>query len=177
MSVLPPITVRLARESDLRCLAVLATQVFLDTYATTGIRASIADEVLRSFSVPAFEALLAHDETVIALAEIEGHLVGFSQVTVGRGQELVRASTPAELDRLYVQEPFTYMGIGSRLLASAEEDARTLGATAMWLTPWVHNARARQFYRKHGYVDIGATFFRLDDERHENRVIVKQFAG
>jgi GNAT superfamily N-acetyltransferase len=176
MSALPPIHVRPARERDLSCLAVLATQVFLDTYAVTGIRQAIADEALRSFSVPTFKALLASEDTFIWLAEVQYHLVGFGQVTVGRGQALVQAKKPAELDRLYVQEPFTHRGIGSRLLKRAEEEACQRGATALWLTPWVHNVRARQFYRKHGYVDVGATFFRMDDERHENRVVVKPLA-
>ena len=176
MTALPPLLLRPAHERDLNCLAVLAMQVFLDTYARTGIRQSIADEALRSFSVDAFRMLLARDDTVIVLAELRYHLVGFAQVTVGRGQELVRADKPAELDRLYVQEPFTHRSIGSRLLQLAEEQARRHGATALWLTPWVGNDRARQFYRKHGYVDVGGTFFRMDDERHETRVVVKPIA-
>jgi ribosomal protein S18 acetylase RimI-like enzyme len=49
-----------------------------------------------------------------------------------------------------------------------------LGATAMWITPWAHNLRALEFYRKHGYADVGATYFRMGEERRENRVIVQQ---
>ena len=79
----------------------------------------------------------------------------------------------AELFRLYVQEPFTARGIGSRLLRAAEDSAAERGATVLWLTPWVHNTRALRFYAHHGYADHGPTLFHLDGETHENRVLAR----
>jgi GNAT superfamily N-acetyltransferase len=168
----PPI-IRPARSDDALCLGMLATQVFLDNYAPAGIRAAIANEALRSFSTGAIEAVLQKRDCFVLVAEVEQHLVAFAQVTVGTAQALVQTETPAELDRLYVQEPFTRIGLGSRLIAQAESQARAMGASAMWLTPWVHNHRALQFYAKHGYRDLGTTWFDLDGERHENRVLCK----
>jgi len=168
------VQIRPATQDDALCLSVLATQVFLDTYATTGIRPAIAREVQQSFSVQAFAGLLAKNGTVIHVVEREGHLLGFSQITVGTRQELVSARLPAELDRLYVQEPFTRMGLGSQLLHAAESIAARQGADVMWLTPWIHNARALQFYARQEYVDIGSTSFLMDGEAHENRVVCKQ---
>ena len=43
---------RAARAADAPCLGVLATQVFLDTYATGGIRPAVAREVLAAFRSP-----------------------------------------------------------------------------------------------------------------------------
>ncbi|MEO8132440.1 MAG: hypothetical protein ABI831_00440 [Betaproteobacteria bacterium] len=42
----PGIAFRLATDTDALCIGVPATQVFLDTYATDGIRPSLALEVL-----------------------------------------------------------------------------------------------------------------------------------
>ncbi|MFZ6641369.1 GNAT family N-acetyltransferase [Undibacterium sp. TC4M20W] len=170
----PPVYIRPATQDDALCLSVLATQVFLDTYATTGIRPAIAREVLQSFSIAAIATLLDLPGTFFHVAESDGHLLGFSQITVGRRQELVSAICPAELDRLYVQEPFTRMRLGSQLLHAAETSAASHGADLMWLTPWAHNARALQFYAKQNYADIGRTSFLMDGEAHENRVLCKQ---
>lgn len=170
------VQIRPATQEDALCLSVLATQVFLDTYATTGIRPAIAREVQHSFSVSTIAGLLDQDGTFFHVAERDGHLLGFSQATIGTRQELIIATHPAELDRLYVQEPFTRTGLGSLLLHASESSAIQRDADLMWLTPWVHNARALQFYARQGYADIGGTSFFMDGEAHENRVLCKQLS-
>jgi len=164
-------SLRAARPDDALCLGVLATQVFLDTYATTGIRASLAREVLGAFSTERIEALLAHPQARWIAAECEVHLIGFAQLTLGAPQVITEA--PAELDRLYVQEPFTGLGVGTSLLHAAEALAADAGCSDLWLTPWVHNLRALRFYANRGYADFGATWFEFEGERHENRVLAR----
>ncbi len=166
-----------ARPDDAPCLAVLAAQVFLDTYATAGIRPSIANEVLRSFSVAALDEILRRERSFVVVAEVEAHLVGFAQVSLDVRHEQADDAGACELDRLYVQEPFTGRHIGSGLLQAAERHAARCGASVMWLTPWVHNARALAFYAACGYADIGMTWFEMDGERHENRVLRKACAA
>ena len=48
------IVFRRGREGDALCVSVLATQVFLDTYAEGGIRPDLAREVLTGYSQEAF---------------------------------------------------------------------------------------------------------------------------
>ncbi len=168
---------RPARAEDALCLSVLAIQVFLDTYATHGIRPAIAREVLVTYSEEAFRGHLAEPHTHIVVAEAMAHLVGFAQLTAGASHPLAPAGAPAELLRLYVQEPFTARGVGTRLLNEAERVASACGAATLWLTPWVHNHRALAFYRRRGYADHGPTLFTFEGESHENRVYAKRLAA
>ncbi len=169
----PDILIRPAIPADAACLGVLATQVFLDTYATEGIRPAIAAEVQRSFSTAAMLALIEHAAIVLQVAERQGHLIGFAQLTLGTQHAAAPSARPAELDRLYVQEPFTGQGLGRALLKDCEAQAVARGATSLWLTPWVGNARALAFYAALGYADAGQTWFEMDDMRIENRVLSK----
>ena len=171
------VTIRPATSSDANCLAVLATQVWLDTYATEGVREAIALEVLSSFSKETIRTHLSKPDVTFMLAEIECHLVGFSQWTLGTEHELVPGANQAELDRLYVQERFTRRGIGTLLLAASERAAKTQGADVLWLTPWARNERALGFYAKRGYSDLGSTVFRMGAEVHENRVLATELAS
>ena len=139
---MPNVQLRGARTEDALCLSVLAMQVFLDTYATKGIRPAIAREVVSSYSKESFAKAIADAVSRITLAELEGHLVGFAHVTLGAAHKLAPPGAPAELLRLYVQEPFTGAKVGTKLLAQAELNAAAGGAAVMWLTPWVHNVRA-----------------------------------
>ena len=86
--LVPAFTLRPARPQDELCVSVLATQVFLDTYATDGIRPEIAREVLASYSRQAFIEALADPGTKIVVAEHKGHMIGFAQVTLGRTHQL-----------------------------------------------------------------------------------------
>ena len=171
-----PAVLRAARPDDALCLSVLAMQVFLDTYATDGIRPQIAREVLSAYSEGSFSAAIAAANSHIEVAEIRGHLVGFAQLTFNAGHQLAPAGTPAELLRLYVQEPFTGAKLGTQLLGRAEDFARQRGAKVLWLTPWVHNHRALAFYRRRAYTDYGLTYFTFEGESHENRVFAKPLA-
>jgi diamine N-acetyltransferase len=170
------ITLRPARAADALCLGVLATQVFLDTYATDGIRPAIAAEVRQTFSTESIAALLARNDTRLLVAEDDGHLIGFAQVTPGAAHDCVTSAAPAELDRLYVQEPYTGHGVGRALLQAAEACASDAGAADLWLTPWVHNHRALRFYARCGYADCGTEWFHMHGEQHENRVLSRRLA-
>lgn len=82
---------------------------------------------------------------------------GFAHVTFNACHQLAPAGVQAELLRLYVQEPFVGKQVGTQLLAQAERLAAEAGATVLWLTPWVHNHRAIEFYLRRGYTDFGLT--------------------
>ena len=165
---------RPAVADDALCLGVLATQVYLDTYATQGIRPAIARDALAHGGVATYEALLADAGVTILVAESAGHLVGFAQVEDGVGHALVAEAAASELRRLYVQERFTGRGIGRDLLRHAEKAAAARGAETLWLTAWTGNARALQFYPRRGYVDLGATVYTFEGEDFPNRLFGKR---
>ena len=165
---------RPAEPADALCLGVLSTQVFLDTYATQGIRPGLANEVLAQHSVAVYEALLADPTVTILVAECAGHLIGFSQVRNGVGHALVAEPAASELNRLYVQEGFTGRGVGRDLLRHAEKAAAARGADTLWLTTWEGNARALQFYPRRGYEELGVTVYSFDGDDFPNHLFGKR---
>lgn len=167
---------RIATLADADCISALATQVFLDTYATEGIRPLLVREVNAQLSVVAISDLISHSKTSFILVERAAHLIAFAQMTYGATHERVAAKNAVELDRLYVQERFTAQGIGKALLSHVESIAASRGASALWLTAWVHNLLALRFYASQGYVDAGTTMYRFENEQHENRVFVKMLS-
>jgi GNAT superfamily N-acetyltransferase len=171
------VSFRAAGVADALCISVLGTQVFLDTYAADGIRPSLAREVAGHLSVPAVAASLATPGVSFLVAERAGHLIGFAQLTAGATHGLVAARPAAELNRLYVLERFTGLGVGTALLAQAEALAAASGAAVLWLTAWDGNRRALGFYARRGYADVGATPYVFEDERYVNRVFAKALAG
>ncbi|OPA88077.1 GNAT family N-acetyltransferase [Pseudomonas fluorescens] len=170
---MPAITLRLATPDDAHCIGVLGMQVFLDTYATQGIRTSIATEVLQAFAPDTIAALLTQPGVSLMVAESAGHLVGFAQLKLNAPHPMIEAPDVAELQRLYIQERFTGLGIGYLLLQAAEQRAAAGGASLLWATVWVGNERALGFYPRRGYEVMGEPTYSFQGETHGNRLFGK----
>jgi len=143
------IAIRRGREDDALCVAVLATQVFLDTYAEGGIRPDLAREVLTGYSQEAFARRLADPATTFLLAE---------------------------LVRLYVQRPFLRQGLGTDLIHGAEKAAFEQGAGALWLSAWSGNRAALAFCRACGYRTAGTSEYVFEGRTYQMKVVVKDLA-
>ena len=79
----------------------------------------------------------------------------------------------AWLELLVVPEAGRGQGLGSRLLAMAEDEARALGCVGVWLDTF--SFQARGFYERHGYEVFGT----LDEfpAPHQQFFLRKQFAA
>jgi ribosomal protein S18 acetylase RimI-like enzyme len=167
----PSVYIRSGQLEDARALSVLASQVWLHTYATNGITGDIVEYVVSELSPEKFKAVLHDPSSRVLVADRERCLLGFA---------VVKFDSPCpdnnlasvELQTLYVQEHFIGCGVGKSLLQAAEAKVRALANTALWLTVNANNARAITFYGRQGYTKVGTTYFALGDGRHENHVLI-----
>lgn len=165
------LTMRIGTLPDAACLAALGSQVWLHTYASSGIRPAIARYVHEHLSPAAFQLQLERPDALTLVAEVDGHLVGYAIIEFGKTC-LARSPAFSHLDKLYVQEYFVGTGIGHALLAKVRAEAsRRVRSSALWLTVNSQNQRARAFYARQGFTDIGGTLFDLYGEQHENRIL------
>lgn len=169
----PTFIIRAAIAEDALCIGVLGMQVFLDTYATEGIRSSIAHEALQAFAPHTIAQLIAQPGIALLVAETNGHLVGFAQIKLNASHSMIDTADAAELQRLYIQERFTGQGLGYQLLHAAEQSAARDGAALLWATVWVGNERALGFYPRRGYEVLGSPTYTFQGETHGNRLFGK----
>lgn len=169
--MLHSLQIRPGQQSDAKRLAVLATQVWLHTYATDGIDDDIADYMRSEFTVEKFSASLCQTNVSFLVAEVGAGIVGFAVLRFGA--LCPSGSGPVvELQTLYVQENSIGKGIGRTLLQAAEAQARESANSSLWLAVNAENARAIAFYARQGYSKLGTTYFVLGQGRHENHVLV-----
>ncbi len=164
-------TIREGVPADAERLAVLATQVWLHTYATDGISTVIASYVLSELSVSKFTAMLLQENSTVLVAQIDVNIVGYAVVNLG--VQCPSGSPTVEVASLYVQEHFARKTIGSSLLRQSRQVAlRRTGSSAIWLMVNAQNWPAIAFYQKHGLVKTGTAYFELGGDKHENHVLV-----
>ena len=143
LEVASSVALRPARDADTEAIAALWHQAWLDAHAALVPAAAVAQRPLSSFQKRVPERLA---ETT--LATTGARLVGF--VTV-RGDNV---------EQLYVAEAARGSGVGQALLAHAESQV-ALRFDRAWLTVASGNTRARRFYARHGWRDVGGVDFPL----------------
>lgn len=163
---------RRATTADALPLSTLATQVFLDTYATQGINEALAREAATVYAAEVFERRLRDAAVELWMVEAGGYTVGFVDIAFATSCP-VPGVHGAEVFRLYVQRPFLRRGLGRALMARAGASARARGLDAIWLTVWAGNHAALAFYQSLGFRDIGTTEYVIGDVGHENRVLCR----
>jgi len=156
--------IRKARLTDCLDLAALSLQVWLQTHATQGLRATISHYALSTFTERSFQQRLKEPGAEIWVALIEGHLVGY--IAVDLGSYFNSKANGYEVTTLYVSEHFQGQGIGRQLLETVKKQY----GLPYWLSVWVKNDQAINFYTKPGLRVIGEVNFNLDGELHQNQV-------
>lgn len=167
----PNFLVRHAKPEDAPRLAVLATQVWLHTYATQGVSSVIADFVLAELTPEAFASKLSNPTITILVAERDAHCLGLAVIHLDMPCVAAPAAT-VELATLYVQVHCNGQGIGSRLLKDAQALANAHALSPLWLTVNAQNGAAIDFYIRHRFQRAGTAQFVLGGVAHENLVML-----
>jgi ribosomal-protein-alanine N-acetyltransferase len=103
------------------------------------------------FSRAYMRSLVSSSNAATWIAEENKELIGFAIVewtTLPKG-------TVAYIQTIEVHPASRRRGIAAELLHRAEDSARAVGATAIWLHVDVENAAAIQLYRSRGYAQRG----------------------
>ena len=166
--------IRRALHTDAAPLAALAERTFRMTFAADNTAADMDRHcaVSYSFDIQALELADAATHTLV-VEDDDGALVAFAQLRRGPTPPVVPDRTALEIWRFYVDHAHHGRGLAQSLMAATIECARERGAPTLWLGVWERNLRAQAFYRKMGFVDVGAHEFRLGDDIQIDRVMVR----
>jgi ribosomal protein S18 acetylase RimI-like enzyme len=82
----------------------------------------------------------------------------------GSAPDSVSGDKPIELVRLYVARESLGYGFGAALMQTSIEESKQRGYKTLWLGVWQHNHRARAFYRKWNFQEVGTHLFQLGND-------------
>jgi ribosomal protein S18 acetylase RimI-like enzyme len=105
------------------------------------------------------------------VAEVGDTMIAYAQVRAGPAPSCVEGPLPVELWRLYVDQPWIGLGIAQRLMAAVRTQAEAFGGQTLWLSVWESNFRALAFYRRCGFVDVGAHPYRVGNDMQTDRLM------
>ncbi|HEX5706809.1 MAG TPA: GNAT family N-acetyltransferase [Pyrinomonadaceae bacterium] len=165
------ITIRRAEAADAALLAELGARTFHDTFAADNRPEDMAAYLAWAFTPERLSEELEDARAHFFVAEVGGEAAGYAKLRSGETHEGVKGPDAIELERLYVRQDWLGRGVGPLLMRECLAEARRRGHRTIWLGVWEHNARARAFYRRFGFRDVGAKIFVVGFDRQTDTVM------
>ncbi len=158
---------------DADALAEIAARTFRDTFSANTHPDDMAVYVAEAYG-PAQQRRELTDPQILTLLVHEGErLAGYAQLRRGPAPACVTGSAPIELWRFYVSREWHGRGIAQQLMRAVETEAVRAMAGTLWLGVWEKNERAKGFYRKCGFADVGSHIFLVGSDPQTDRIMTK----
>ena len=156
--------IRRGTPEDAALLSELGARTFSETFAADNSPEDMAAYLASAFSPEQQSTELADPTSLFLIAESDGAAVGYAMLRSGNVLENVTGNRPIELVRLYVSKASLGCGVGAALMQTCLNEAKQQGCETLWLGVWEHNARARTFYRKWNFREVGTHIFQLGND-------------
>ncbi|MGC4250282.1 MAG: GNAT family N-acetyltransferase [Sphingobium sp.] len=154
-----PIHWRGAEIRDAPALSILGGATFLASFAHDHPGEALIDHVRNAHGEEFYRAALADPAQTLLIGETPlGAPVGYALLTPPDLPVDLRHGD-IELKRFYLLGDWQGKGNGDALMERAASEARARKAQRLLLAVYPANEKARRFYTRHGFAEIGETVF------------------
>jgi GNAT superfamily N-acetyltransferase len=153
------LTVTRATPADIPDLGIIGPAAYAAAYHDDWDDAVGFFWQIQTFGPEAMEATLARPDSRVWIARQDGVGVGFLTMFVGSLEPIRARPRGAEIPRIYLLPGARRGGIGKKLLAAAEAQAKSEGCDYVWLEVMEFAEWARAAYERWGFSDIGGKVF------------------
>ncbi len=167
------VEIRLAVAADAALLASLGAETFSETFAADNTPEDLRAHLARHFAPEIQARELADPGTRFLIAEVDGESAGFARLREGPPPAAHGAAHPVEIVQFYARARWIGRGVGSALMERCLSAAREDGADLVWLGVWERNPRARAFYAKWGFREIGTKTFTVGSDVQDDLVLAR----
>lgn len=163
------VTCRDASAADVPAIDRVFRASFCDTFAHLYRPEDLA-AFLDKFTAGAWAEELHDTGYAFRIAEDDGEAVGY--VKLGPSSLPVEPRSKAiELRQLYVLTSHLGTGVGGELTDWALAEGRRRGAEELYLTVYTDNHRARRFYARYGFEEVGPYVFMVGEHADEDIIM------
>ncbi len=170
-----PIIWRGAVHADAPALSILGGATFLASFAHDHPGGPLIEHIRKAHGQDHYAAAIADSAQTVLIGETPlGAPVGYAIITPSAlPVSGLTDGGDIELKRIYLLAGWQGGGHGDALMALVVEAARARGATRLLLAVYPQNDRARRFYARHGFVQIGVTTFMVGDVPFEDMIYAR----
>ncbi len=168
---------RRAADDDAAPLAAFAARAFHAGMVNATPPDDLAHYLAITFTPARLAATIADPaRRVIVATDDDGAIAAWALAGTAEPPPLpLDAHAPVALERLYLDARWHGTGLAAALMAAVERYARDEArGDVLWLSVWEENARARRFYARHGFVDVGGADYLVGTDRQRDRILARR---
>ena len=171
------ISIKRATNDDVKMISFIAQSTFPLAGPLNSCKKEISTYIKKNFNELVFQMLVESDEVFVACAQVDKKLVGFIVMKYLSSQPNNESlNSPAELQRLYVLEEYHGTNVSKLLVSEAIKECLKTGIDTIWLSVYSENSRAKKFYSKFGFQEVGTIYFKMGNEKHLDSIMVASIA-
>lgn len=152
------IVIRTAEVDDTYALAGMAQLAYRQHFSYLWTAEGLERYLDLAYQPSLFEKTIRDDHTTIWLAQDQSHICGYLMYHHQKRLPGI-AVTGGYINRIYLLEHCSGLGIGSRLMKHATNQGTKDGVPYLWLEVMQSNPSSITFYQKHGFDFRGETAF------------------
>lgn len=157
--------------SDVQNLPPVARQIFSETFAHLFEKQAFADFCDAAYGTTGTMAAdLADARIKWLIAEVQGKPIGYAKIRLLAAPAPSPMDDAMELQQIYVLSAWQGKGIAKELMQWSISTARQCGAPELYLTVFDHNEKAKSFYRKYDFSEVGHCTFTMGGRVYDDRV-------
>lgn len=160
--------------TDATALAELAARTFSETFAADNQPEDMALHSAHAYGTSQQQTELVDPHIATLLVEVDDQLAGYAQLRSGVAPTCVTGEKPIELWRFYIARPWQGRGLAQALMRKVESEAYRRGGRTLWLGVWERNERAKAFYYKNGFLDVGSHVFMVGTDAQTDRILIRK---
>lgn len=164
------VTFRLAAAADAEAYSHFSERVAIETFAADNNPDDFRLYLDQTFSPERQAAEMRDASTRVLLGEHEGQVASYAYLRLQPVPEVVKGAKPLEIARFYVDSPWHGRGVAWEMMAEVVREAQQAGADTLWLGVWERNERAKAFYRRCGFEDLGSHVFMVGRDAQTDRL-------
>lgn len=165
--------IRRACLDDTPVIAGLAARTFRDTYVDDPDQDGVRRYISANFTLERLSRQLDDPAFHFFLANLGQTPIGYATIHLSAPPPCVTGPRPVELARIYLEHSAIGTGCGAALMKACLELAGKLGKETLWLGVWEKNLRAREFYRRWGFEDVGWYDFEYCEKIYRDPVMAR----
>ncbi len=166
------IHIRIARITDAAALANLAQKTFRDTFSKENNPENMDAYCASAYGTAIQAQELQQADLEVFLVEKDTKLIAYAYLRE-KANPSIQAEKPLEIQRFYVDSNWHGQGVAQTLMQALLERAKICGADTLWLGVWERNPRAKRFYEKHGFLEVGSHVFQLGDDPQRDLIFAR----
>jgi ribosomal protein S18 acetylase RimI-like enzyme len=167
-------TIRVCTPADAEVLSTLGLQTFKETFGDANSEEDMALYIKNNFSVERLNQEFEEQDALFFLAELNAVAVGYAKIRSSKNPVELKDEKALEIERIYAVKNVVGKGIGSQLMQTCLDYAKSNGYDTVWLGVWENNTHAIKFYQRWGFEKFSQHIFMLGNDPQTDHLMKKQ---